>query len=140
MDPLAPPALRLLCRAELDVGEMRRVDAPSGRQLIGQITTSRWTGQRFEAVQVGGGADWMYYHEDDLAAPHVQLALETVDSATVLVRYTGRSDRRTDQITNVMLFETGDDRYAWMNRVLTLARGRFDATTSTVHYDVYEVA
>jgi hypothetical protein len=34
-------------------------------------------------------------------------------------------------------FETGDERYAWLNRVQAVAKGELDGTTLT--YEVFEV-
>jgi hypothetical protein len=34
-------------------------------------------------------------------------------------------------------FDTGDDRYRWLNRLQAVAKGSFDGTT--LAYDVYEL-
>jgi hypothetical protein len=34
-------------------------------------------------------------------------------------------------------FDTGDDRYRWLNRVQAVAKGRFEGTT--LAYDVFEL-
>ena len=47
-------------------------------------------------------------------------------------------DARTGVVYSSMYFETGDDRYAWLTRVLGVAKG--NAGASTVEYDVFEVA
>ena len=128
-----------LCTANLQVGDIRHLDTPSGRRMIGEVTTSRWEGERLRATQVGSGADWLSYHDDDMATVDVRVALRTDDDAFVTVRYAGRSDLRTGLITTSVWFETGDADYRWLNRLLAAGRGAFDRAASQVTYDITEL-
>lgn len=131
---LVPP-----CLATLQVGEMRHIDTPTGRRLIGEIDSSTWVGERISATQVGSGTDWLSYHDDELATIDVRLTLRTDDDATVLVTYRGRSDLRAGHATTSLLFETGDERYGWLNRTLAAGRGAFDRATNAMRYEIFEL-
>lgn len=133
------PRLEPLCRARLELGELRHVETPSGRRLVGEITTSRWEGERFRATQRGSGSDWLVHLPDRLATVDVRLHLVTDDGADVLAHYTGRSDVAAGLITTSVLFEAGDPRYLWLNRVMAVGRGAVDLAARLVVYDVFVV-
>lgn len=68
----------------------------------------------------------------------VQLTLETEDVAHIPVTCHGMGVRQADgpvQVHSAELFETGDERYAWLNRVLAIGIGR--TVKGGVTYDVY---
>lgn len=134
-------ALRLvpLCRARIELGELRHVETAAGQRLVGEILTSRWEGDRLAATQRGSGADWLTYLPDRMATVDVRLHLETDDGADVLVTYTGRSDVAAGHITTSVLFASGDPRYTWLNRVMAVGRGTTDLAARLVHYEVFEL-
>lgn len=131
------PELVPLCRVRVELGELRHVETAAGRRLVGEITTSRWEGERFCATQRGTGADWLTYLPGRLATVDVRLHLVTDDGADVLVHYTGRSDIEAGHITTSVLFDTGDARYTWLNRVMAVGRGTTDLAAGQVSYDVF---
>jgi len=133
------PALVPLCEVVIELGELRHVDTAAGRRLVGEILGSRWEGERLRASQVGTGSDWLVYLPEQLATVDVRLQLRTDDGADLLVRYTGRSDVAAGHITTSVLFETGDPRYAWCNRIMVVGRGRTDLAAMQVRYELFEV-
>jgi hypothetical protein len=130
-----------LCRATLEVSEILVVPAPLGAMTIGEIRTSRWEGERFKATQRGrASADWLRSSPDGgFGSVDVRSTLETDDGALVFVSYYGRFDPATGRIYSAPRFETGDERYRWMNGVLAAARGQFDPAALTVTYEVCEM-
>ena len=102
------------------------------------------------------GGDHIRRRPDGIAAIDVRLCLATHDGATVLMTYQGRLDpgvedrdyaldfgkpddpARADRYYFCInpLFETGDDRYAWLNRVVALGTGR--TGDGGVIYDVFD--
>ena len=69
--------------------------------------------------------------------------IRTPDGALVFLRYQGRIDLAAapagEPFVVSVLCETGDERYAWLNGVLGLARGLFRPGMAGLDYDVYEV-
>lgn len=66
--------------------------------------------------------------------------VETHDGALVFIQYNGRVDvsrRDAAPVYSAPRFETGDDRYRWLNRVQTVGKGTFDGRT--LRYELYEV-
>ena len=76
-----------------------------------------------------------------VGAPDVRLTFETDDGAVVFVSYRGRIDLTngpgTSPIYTAPTFETGDERYAWLNVIQAVAKG--DLQGNDLTYEIYEV-
>jgi hypothetical protein len=100
-----------------------------------------------------GGADWQLIRSDGVAELDARYTLETNDGALVYVRNEGLRhgphdvmqklargesvDPASYYMRTVPHFETGDARYAWLNRLVCIATGARRA--STVELEVFEV-
>jgi hypothetical protein len=100
-----------------------------------------------------GGADWQLVRPDGVACLDARYTLETEDGALVYVRNEGLRHGPADVIEElargatvdpasyymrtVPHFETGDARYAWLNRIVCVATGARRATA--VELEVFEV-
>ena len=129
-----------LATAELRVGGVHNVGAtPRGLRIIAEVSEARFQGERFNAKQVGAAADWSVTRPDGVTEVDVRITLQTDDGALVLLRYQGTLDaRRGDYpILSFMRFETGEERYAWLNRVQAVGKGR--VTGGVVRYEVFEL-
>ena len=115
--------------------------APFGTMAIGEISSSRWEGERFRASQRGvAAADWVRLSDDGtFAAVDVRMTVETDDGALVFVSYYGRSDMLTGVAYSTPRFETGDERYQWLNHIIAAGRGQFDSEAMTVTYEMFEL-
>jgi hypothetical protein len=114
---------------------------PSGFRVIAEIESATVDGDRLRGTCSGSsGGDWLTL-VDGIATVDVRMTIETHDGALILVTYTGRSDFRegpgAHPIYSAPVFETGDERYAWLNLVQAVAKGSFDG--SHVRYEVEEV-
>jgi hypothetical protein len=137
-----PLQLVPFCSALLTVGATTVVEGgPFGTLLVGEISSSRWEGERFRASQRGvAAADWCRLSTDGtLGDVDVRVTLETDDGALVFVAYNGRTDMRTGRVYSTPRFETGDERYLRLNQMVVVARGRFDPEAMTVAYAMYEL-
>ncbi len=131
-----------ICKALIPVHEAIVIEgAPFGTLMIGELRDSRWEGERFTASQRGhAAADWLTVAADGTAAVDVRLTLETDDGALVFVEYRGRSNLETGFAYSAPTFQTGDSRYAWMNRIQAVGRGFFDGEAMTMTYPmIYEL-
>ena len=128
-------------------------DTPQGRRRIINITGGRFTGERLSGRVLPGGADWQVIRTDGVADLDARYTLETNDGALIYVRNHGLRHGPPEVLKQLMAgeavdpsryymrttptFETGDARYAWLNRIICVATGARRA--AAVELDVYEV-
>ncbi len=136
-----------LCRVEVGFGEMIDTGAgPHGRRIIGETATLAVTGERLAGEMAGkAAADWLLVGADGVSGTvDVREAVRTHDGALIYMRYQGRLDFSTIPSGPPFfvsgLFETGDERYLWLNHVVAVGRGVFRPDFSGLDYDFYELA
>ncbi|WP_368681824.1 DUF3237 domain-containing protein [Mycobacterium intracellulare] len=131
--------LRRLCRVDYELGEPIAVSSgPAGSVTAGEITAARFDGDRLRASLKGrAAADWATVEPGGRVRVDARLTVETDDGAVILVTYLGRMNARTGIVYSSMYFETGDDRYEWLTRMLGVAKGSVSGRSLT--YDVFEV-
>jgi hypothetical protein len=127
---------------------------PLGVRVVGGVATGTVSGPRINGTIVGPGADWMLVGPDGFGRVDVRLQIETDDGAVVFLRYEGLIELNAASSTALIdaaaetawddqyfrttpRFETGDDRYAWLNRTAFVARGR--VTRDGLEYEVFRV-
>ena len=114
---------------------------PRGTRVVVDILDSRWEGERLKARQKGrAAADWALVGSDGTLAIDVRTTLETDDGAIIFVSYEGRAQMTADGASPLMVtprFETGDDRYKWLNKVQAIGRGTRDEQGRLI-YEIYE--
>src|SRR5437870_4051570 len=103
-------------------------NTPSGMRVIFEMSDYRFEGERFTARQKGSAAaDWLVVGPDGTGTLDSRVTLETRDGAVVFLHYSGRVDASRGlggaAIYAAPQFETGDERYLWLNRVLAVAKG-----------------
>lgn len=132
-----------LARATLTLGVPAVMPGtPRGMRMIVDVADARWEGERLKASQLSQpSGDWAVVSPDGTLHVDVRTTLETDDGALIYVRYEGRSDYTnvaTSPIIVAPLFETADPRYAWLNKIQAIAKGRA-ANMGTLVYDIFEV-
>ena len=146
--------LQPLLRAEIALAPPQELgETPLGRRRIIGITGGRFSGERLAGRVLPGGADWQVIRADGVADLDARYTLETTDGALIYVRNRGyrhgpaevlrqlASGENVDPSRYYMRttprFETGDARYAWLNRVVCVATGA--RRPSAVELDVFEI-
>jgi hypothetical protein len=133
-----PIQLVPLARVSVAAGEMHRIDGgPFGSRVIASISEGRWDGDRLAGRIVGAGGDWAMPGPGDAMLLDVRQVVETDDGAIIYVTYSGRCDRSRGTYTVAPTFETSDERYAWLNAVLAVGKGRFE--DGRLNYEMFEV-
>ncbi len=147
--------LHKLFRAEITLGSAQELGAaPLGHRRIIPITGGRFAGERLSGRVLAGGADWQVVRADGVAELDARYTLETADGALIYVRNRGyrhgprevlerlsageNVDPALYYMRTTPLFETGDGRYAWLNRIVAVARGA--RRPAAVELEVFEVA
>lgn len=132
--------LRPLFRAEITLAPAQELGAgPLGRRRIIPITGGRFDGERLSGRVLPGGADWQVIRPDGVADLDARYTLETGDGALIYVRNKGYRHGPEDVIRRLAAgeavdpklyymrttpwFETGDARYAWLNRIVCAGTG-----------------
>lgn len=132
-----------LCEVDLEIARARNIgNGPSGSRWIAEIIAMTLTGERLNASMIGtAAADWVTV-VGGVATIDVRATVETIDGALVYVQYRGRTDatRRVGTAPAYVapIFETGDERYAWLNCVQAVGKSRL-SNLNVAHYDWYEL-
>jgi hypothetical protein len=146
--------LRPLLKAEIALAAPQELgDTPQGRRRIIGITGGRFSGERLSGRVLPGGADWQLVRADGVADLDARYTLETADGALIYVRNRGyrhgpaevlaRLARAEDvdpalyYMRTTPSFETGDARYAWLNRIVCVATGA--RRPAAVELEVFEI-
>lgn len=128
-----------------------------GKTLVGErrvvpILSGTFEG-RLSAEVVPGGADWQFVSQDGTNYLEARYLLKTPEGVLILVRNRGIRHASPDILAQLYsgtivdpakyyfrstpTFETGDDRYAWLNRIVAVCSGA--RTADSVLLDFYEV-
>jgi hypothetical protein len=127
---------------------------PAGDRRIFPISGGSFQGERLKGeVFPQIGHDLLLGRTDGGFQQDVRLLLMTHDGANILMTYRGirrasaevsarlaageAVDASEYYLRTTPLFETGDDRYAWLNGIVAVATGARQA--NGVMYEVYEV-
>jgi hypothetical protein len=134
-----PIELVHLCDARITLREpVALPDTPLGTRVIVEVATAEFTGDRLKATLKGvAAADWVTFDSRGLGTIDVRMTLETHDGAIVFTSYRGRFDLSTGTAIAAPLYDTGDERYLWLNAIQAIAKGKTDSTT--LEYEIYEV-
>lgn len=140
MSFLSQPTLSHVCdmRVELDpITEMG--EGRAGQRRIIPIVGGTVRGPRLQGTIMNVGADWQTVFQDGLAELDTRYALRTHDDAVIEIRNFGYRHGPPEVIAAVARgeevdpqayymrtqarLETGDARYAWVNKTLFLGTG-----------------
>ena len=111
---------------------------PNGTRMIVPITGGTVTGPKISGTLEAVGADWLTLRSDATAQLDVRALIRTSDGAMIHPSYKGIMSPDADgapRIISAPLFETGDERYAWLNNVQAFAIGA--PGKGSVEYKVY---
>jgi hypothetical protein len=112
-------------------------NTPAGARAIFEIVDLRIEGERIHAKKKGAtAADWVVLGPEGTGTLDVRATVETDDGALVYVTAVGRVDQAggpgTSPLYGALLYETGDERYAWLNKVQSVGKGTVDGNVLTI--------
>lgn len=118
------------------------VAGPLGTKVVATVSSSSFVGPKINATATDGVAagDWLTIMADGSFSLDVRLSMQTDDGADIYITYVGFGHRNEDGTADIRTsprFETGDERYAWLNSLFCVAVGK--TTSDGVEYDVYAV-
>ena len=125
---------------------------PYGNRWLFEVGGGEFHGPRLQGKVLQSGGDWMLVGSDQVARLDVRLTLETDDTALIYMQFLGLLDVNDKVIAAAQgsykaefgdayfmtqpRFETGDARYAWLNRFIGLAEGKVGV--NRVDYRIYQ--
>jgi hypothetical protein len=118
----------------------------AGTRVIFEVASVQVKGDRLRAEMMGAAAaDWQLIGPEGTATLDVRAALRTDDGAIIFMQFNGKSPSDAAQglqapatIYVTPRFETGDERYAWLNRTQAVGKGTVDDDLS-LDYEWYEI-
>lgn len=124
-----------------------------GNRVIFIVTGGTFEGERLRGKIQPGGGDWLLVGPDGFGRLDVRATFETDDGALIYGTYVGVIEFGERALAAMqggtptaygeicfmtqLRFETGDQRYAWLNSTLAVAEGR--VVNSAVEYSVFEL-
>jgi hypothetical protein len=151
---MQPPALRPLCviTAEL-AAPMEKGAVPGGKARIIPIIGGKVEGERLSGRILNLGADWQTVFDEGYAELDTRYAIETHDGALIDIRNFGFRHGPAEVLERLAAGEdvdpslyymrtqprlqTGDPRYAWLNRTVFVGTG--ERHSSSVRIGLFEV-
>lgn len=115
---------------------------PFGTKVVATVTGGTFVGPKINASLLPGVAagDWVTLLGDGGFSLDVRLSFRTDDGADIYVTYTGFAKPNGDGTSSIRTaprFETGDERYAWLNGLFCVAIGA--TNDEGVVYEVYAI-
>jgi len=142
-----------LCDFSIDFEDIQIMPAGGLTRVVYVVKNGTVEGKRINGEIVAGGGDWILLGSDQIARLDVRATLRTDDGELVYITNTGRVDLRDGVLDRFSggepltsadvyarsspLFETGSEKYAWMNSIVTVAFNGF--APAHVDYEIYEV-
>jgi len=123
-------------------------DTPYGSRLIFQFDSGNFEGPKLKGTVVPGGGGTALTRHDDVLEIEARLTLVTDDNEKIYVTWKGLRhgpkevidrvnrgeivDPGTYYFRTTPYFETGSQKYAWLNRICTIATGARNASGRTI--------
>jgi hypothetical protein len=127
-------------------------ETPAGLRRIAPVTGGTFAGERLSGTVIGG-ADWVINRPDGVMVIDVRLTLKTDDGPLVYLTYQGRFlaapevmarfargavlDPSEYSLAISARFESGDERYSWLNNAIVVGTG--EQTASGPVYTLYTI-
>jgi len=139
---MATAELREVGLMHVQIGDFIEVgDGPRGKRLVVDVPAVTLESDRVKAsLATNDAADWGTLSNDGkLIALDVRFTLKTDDGAYIYVEYGGRADFETLIVAAAPTFQTGSEKYSWLNSVQAVAAGQANLETGKLVYRLYEV-
>ena len=135
-----------LCTVTLGLAQSMAIGTgPSGDRSIGEIRSATVDGERLKATLAGpAAADWLV-RTGAVGVIDARMTLRTADGALIYMQYGGRLDVSNPAagLTAYVapVFETGDERYTWLNRIQAVGKGKLSVSAdgANLDYEFFEI-
>lgn len=124
--------------------------AQFGTRAIYDVTGGTFEGPKLKGKILPSGGDWILLDDNGVGRLDVRATFETDDGAQIYVQYFGivvmnpeaaAAGQETQFGDTYFMtqprFETGDDRYQWLNNIVVVGEGR--TLPNAVEYKLYQL-
>ena len=132
--------IRIQLKPPIEVGA-----GPADTRMIFELASAEAKADRLAGALLGAAAaDWAVLGPDGTGMLDVRWTLRTEDGAAILIQYRGRLERLPgpavpDGGLRRPRFETGDQSYAWLNRIQAVGKGIVVHEDLSLDYEWYQV-
>jgi hypothetical protein len=139
--------------ADIDEPQQAVGAGPFGHRMIARVMGGRVEGPRLSGEVLPGGGDWALIDAKNSLRLDARITLKSndgalifgsyrgvitpIDPATIAKVISGKAEPGEFYYRTTPVFETGDERYAWLNTTVCVAVGNL--STKGVSYDVFAV-
>ena len=135
-----------LCKCVVDTAPPLTVGAGvAGARSVSEIVGATITGDRLQATLAGSAAaDWLI-RSGSVGIIDVRMTFRTHDGALIYIHYGGRLDLSNPAggifAYVAPVFETGDERYAWLNAIQAAGKGTLSVKdgAARIDYEFFEI-
>lgn len=114
-----------------------------GKRIIQEFRSVEFAGERLRGTMTGkAGADWLTIDAEGHATMDIKVVLLTDDGAHVFVTLDGRAywpQLGQGTIYSRASFESGDERYRWVNHMPLVSRGAVVPELRAVAHEIFEM-
>jgi len=126
---------------------------PIGDRRIAKVTGGSFTGPEMKGTILPGGGDWLLLRADGTLQLDVRVTLKTDDDALIYMTYRGFRHGPPEVMQRLNkgeevdpseyyfrispFFETGTEKYDWLNRVVSVGTGHRLASGPV--YEIYQI-
>ena len=124
----------------LDTQPANNIGSLGVNRVIVAVSGGTFEGPRLKGTVVGPGGDWIIRRPDGSSVLDVRIILQTDDAQKIYMTYRGISYTPKDGAQYwriVPVFETGAEKYAWMNNIVAVGVHR--TLPGKVAYRVYQI-
>ena len=146
------PQFRYLCDMSIQL-DLQAITSPATNRMNFAVREGRCEGERLAGTFRSNSGDWLTFGTDLIGRVDVRATLETDDGELIYMTNTGRlvlDDKTIAALASgerlshdrfhgrsAPLFETGSERYAWLNGITTVAVNEIGL--DHVGYRIFEV-
>jgi hypothetical protein len=143
-----------LCELTADLDEPQEVgQGPLGLRRVYPVKGGNVSGPKINGVVLPGGADWILLRSDGVGQLDVRASARTDEGDIIYAYYRGilrvepgimerilkgeEVDSSEYYFRTTPVFETGSERYAWLNKIVAVGVG--ELRMARVRYKVYQI-
>ena len=121
-------------------GAGSNIGSPGGNRVVVATAGGTFEGPKLKGTVVGPGGDWITVRSDGSSVLDLRLLLQTDDGQKILVTCRGIAYTTPGGALYARIlpsFETGAEKYAWLNRVVAV--GVLRQVPGKVAYRIYRI-
>ena len=118
---------------------LQTVGGPQGDRWVFGVAGGEFDGPDLRGTVEPQGGDWVTLRKDKTFRADVRLTLRTDDGAIILMTFSGIGVPEHGHYTVRIApqFETGDERYHWLNNIQAIGMSAGRRPDQSIAYDVY---